>query len=238
MPRKLIDNLEIEYERFLDYTVTSITALRISRVLCDFLECFPLYREPADFGRKDVEDYKAKLLAEGKTLPAIQLSLGYIRAFWNWMRDHKEMSVSNPAKNVLQIEIPELPLQTLYNLEENSVIRELLFGGTEKEIARRTGIASPLLRAKLRRIYVACGVRGLRELREQLRRLKLRLGAECLTWVLARPQELQAPPSENQVPSPLVSTHPVPVPGTSDSDPGPSLRPMSFAGLRDSKDGA
>jgi integrase len=108
--------LQASYENFTTLTVSRNTAVRYAKALTTFLDRFPDRREPDEFTRRDVEDYKIWRMREGLNPRTVNYEVSIVRAFWNWMLD-QELVTWNPATKVKRLKEKE-PIKTSLTIPE------------------------------------------------------------------------------------------------------------------------
>jgi integrase len=91
-----MQSLQAQYERFVSATASPETSWRYSKSLDAFFGYFPEKKDPKDFSKMDVEDFKAYRRKAGVSATTVNYDLQIVRAFWNWLIQ-MEAAVYNPA---------------------------------------------------------------------------------------------------------------------------------------------
>lgn len=95
--RKPVRVLQAQFEYFTLKSLNRATCIKYSDALSEFFRLFPKQKNPEDFFRTDVEDYKLIRQREGAHPSTINYELSVLRAFWNWMIEYKNLPLSNIA---------------------------------------------------------------------------------------------------------------------------------------------
>ena len=120
-----LHDLQANYEHFTTLTVSQKTAVRYAKALSAFFSRFPDRREPEEFTRRDVEDFKVWRLREGMSPRTINFELAVLRAFYNWMLDQERVTW-NPATQVKRLKEKEA-VKTSLNVAEQLQLQKGCF---------------------------------------------------------------------------------------------------------------
>lgn len=96
MSTPMITKLQAQFERYVYATASPLTGDRYAKSLNAFFGYFPEKREPGDFSKSDVEDFKAYRRKAGVSATTVNYDLQIVRAFWNWMIN-VDAATYNPA---------------------------------------------------------------------------------------------------------------------------------------------
>lgn len=114
-----------KFESYVTLTTTRKTAVRYSKALDNFFDRFQDRKDPNEFTRVDVEDYKLFRLRDGVSPRTINYELGVVRSFWKWLMRMEVVTYS--------------PLSTSKRLKEKEPERKSL---TEEEQRRLYGTSA------------------------------------------------------------------------------------------------
>jgi hypothetical protein len=95
--KKPVRVLQAQFENFTLKTLGRSTCIKYSDALSEFFRLFPKQKNPEDFFRTDVEDYKLLRQREDAHPTTINFELSVLRAFWSWMIEYKALPLSNIA---------------------------------------------------------------------------------------------------------------------------------------------
>jgi integrase len=140
---RTIWQLEREYERYLERTATRKHCSHVSEILDSFLKTYPKLTEPGDFLVTHVEDWAiARERQYAKYTVAVDVNV--IRAFFEWLRNVKQLQVPNPAT---RRKTRGWPKREPGYVETDQVVALLRAAyGVDKEIVSRTLQGHPPLR--------------------------------------------------------------------------------------------
>lgn len=116
--------LQAKFENWISITGGRKTASRYAKALFAIdrtIGGFP--RNPAELGKAEIEDFKARRLAQEISPKTINYEISILKAFYNWMLE-LEFVPANPVTGVKKLQEPEHPRKalSLENLEK--VLRE------------------------------------------------------------------------------------------------------------------
>src|SRR5882672_1833375 len=115
MPGTLYD-LQARYENYIRLTPSRWTAVRYAKALDQFFRRFKDYKDPDQFTRIDIEDYRLQRLKEGTSPTTVNYEVQVVRAFWNYLMNMDEVKW-NPASKVRRLKQTE-PERKSLTLEE------------------------------------------------------------------------------------------------------------------------
>lgn len=116
----IIHDLQAKYENYVLLTTTRGTAIRYSQALDHFFDRFPEKREPNDFSRVDVEDYKVQRLRDGVSNKTVNYEVQIVCGFWNWLI-RMDAASWNPTSSTRRLKEIEPTRNSLTEEEQHRV---------------------------------------------------------------------------------------------------------------------
>jgi integrase len=195
--------LEVEYERWQERAATRGHIKHVADILYGFLKTYPKLTKPEDFLVTHVEDW-AIGRARHYAAYTVACDVNIIRAFFEWLRNHKGLSIPNPAtrrktrgwpkREPGYVEIDQVVqlIRAAHGVDKEIVSRTLR-GQPTLEVARDLSIDRSTVHQRFGRLCMRTGFPlKLQGLRLAYPRLCLRLGElQVLSLVNSAPEEAQ-----------------------------------------------
>lgn len=112
----ILHDWQAKYESYVSLTTTQSTAKRYSQALENFLSRFTEKREPEEFTRRDIEDYKIYRLKDKVSPRTINYEIQIVKSFWNWLI-RMEVVNYNPVSTAKRLKEKE-PIRKSLSEEE------------------------------------------------------------------------------------------------------------------------
>lgn len=120
-----IRKLQAKYENYVLLTTSRATSIRYSKALENFFRRFSDLKEPEDFSRRDVEDYKLFRLKDGLSPSTINYEVQVVKGFWNWLL-RQDLVAYSPLGSVKKLKEKE-PLRVSLTEEEQHRLYDTAF---------------------------------------------------------------------------------------------------------------
>jgi len=104
--RSQMHDLQASYENYVSMTTSRVTAVRYAGALENFFRRFTEKRDPEEFTKRDVEDYKIYRLRDKVSPRTVNYELQVVKSFWNWMI-RMEIVTYNPLTSAKRLKEKE-----------------------------------------------------------------------------------------------------------------------------------
>lgn len=115
-----IHKYQAAFENYVSLTASRATAERYSKALENFFSRFTDKKDPEQFSRVDVEDFKIYRIKDGVSPRTVNYEVQVVKSFWNWLM-RMEVTSYNPTSTAKRLKEIEPLKQSLSEEEQNKL---------------------------------------------------------------------------------------------------------------------